>query len=222
MASDVHEHYPGWKTSSRATHRASYIVSRNYNIIPTSPLQKGATFHKPSQSLPDKVTLDQSAMTVMTDFTVVTAYTIFPLETIEAARAKMIHRGVRMLLVVDDQNHILGLITSSDLTSEKPMQVVQTQGIRHSDVMVKDIMTPRERLEVLCMDSLQTAHVGDIVTTLKTHGRQHALVVERAQDRSQILRGMFSVSQISRQLGSQVETAGVASTFAELGAELGR
>jgi CBS-domain-containing membrane protein len=197
-------------------------VSRDYNVIPTSPLQKGATFHKPCQSLPEKVTLDQPAALVMTDFTVVTAYTIFPLETIEAARAKMIHRGVRMLLVVDDLNHILGLITSSDLTSEKPMQVVQTQGIRHSDVMVKDIMTPRERLEVLCMENLQTAHVGDIVTTLKAHGRQHALVVERAQDRSQILRGMFSVSQISRQLGSQVETVGVASTFAELGAELGR
>ena len=197
-------------------------MSRTYNVIPTSPLQKGATFHKPCQSLPEKVSLDQPAATVMTDFTVVTAYTIFPLETIEAARDKMIHRGVRMLLVVDDQNHILGLITSSDLTSEKPMQVVQTQGIRHSDVMVKDIMTPRERLEVLCMENLQTAHVGDIVTTLKTHGRQHALVVERTRDRSQILRGMFSVSQISRQLGSHVETAGVASTFAELGAELGR
>jgi CBS-domain-containing membrane protein len=197
-------------------------VSRNYKVIPTSPLQKGATFHKPRQLLPQQVSLDQPAANVMTDFTVVTAYTIFPLETIEAARAKMIHRGVRMLLVVDDQNHILGLITSSDLTSEKPMQVVQTQGIRHSDVMVKDIMTPREKLEVLCMTDLQTAHVGDIVTTLKTHGRQHALVVERSTDHSQILRGMFSVSQISRQLGAQVETSGVASTFAELGVELGR
>ncbi len=197
-------------------------MSRNYNVIPTSPLQKGATFHKPCQQLPQQVSLDQPAANVMTDFTVVTAYTIFPLETIEAARAKMIHRGVRMLLVVDDQNHILGLITSSDLTSEKPMQVVQTQGIRHSDVMVKDIMTPREKLEVLCMTDLQTAHVGDIVATLKTHGRQHALVVERTTDRSQILRGMFSVSQISRQLGAHVETSGVASTFAELGVELGR
>lgn len=197
-------------------------MSRNYSVIPTSPLQKGATFHKPRQMLPEKVTLDQPAATVMTDFTVVTAYTIFPLENIEAARAKMIHRGVRMLLVVDDQNHILGLITSSDLTSEKPMQVVQTQGIRHSDVMVKDVMTPREKLEVLCMDDLQNAHVGDIVATLKKHGRQHALAVERTSDRSQILRGMFSISQISRQIGTQVETVGVASTFAELGVELGR
>lgn len=197
-------------------------MSRTYNVIPASPLQKGATFHKPRQTLPERVNPEDAAAHVMTDFKIVTAYTIFPLETIEAARAKMIHRGVRMLLVVDDQNHILGLITASDLSSEKPMQVVQTQGIRHSDVMVKDIMTPRERLDVLCLEDLQKACVGDVVHTLRSQGRQHALVVERAEDRSQILRGMFSVSQISRQLGAQVETSGVAHTFAELGAELGR
>jgi CBS-domain-containing membrane protein len=197
-------------------------MERNYNVIPSSPLHKGATFHKPRQALPERVTMDDPMATVMTDFKVVTAYTIFPLETIEAAREKMIHRGVRMLLVVDDTNQILGLITSTDLTSEKPMQVVQTQGIRHSDVMVKDIMTPRERLQVLCIDDLQGARVGDIVTTLKAHGRQHALVVERTLDRAQILRGMFSISQINRQLGTQVETLGVASTFAELGVVLDR
>jgi CBS-domain-containing membrane protein len=197
-------------------------VTRTYKIIPSSPLHKGATFHKPRQDLPERVSLDDPAMSVMTDFKVVTAYTIFPLETIEEARAKMIHRGVRMLLVVDDMNQILGLITATDLTSEKPMQVVQTQGIRHSDVMVKDIMTPRERLEVLCIDDLNTACVGDVVSTLKAHGRQHALAVERTADRGQILRGLFSVSQMSRQLDTHVETVGVARTFAELGAELGK
>lgn len=197
-------------------------MNRTYNLIPSAPLHKGATFHKPRQMLPEQVNMDDPVAAVMTDFKVVTAYTIFPLETIEAAREKMIHRGVRMLLVVDDQNHILGLITSTDLTGEKPMQVVQTQGIRHSDVMVKDIMTPRERLEVLCMDDMQTACVGDIVTTLKTQGRQHALVVERTLDRGQILRGMFSISQINRQLGTQVDVVGVAHTFAELGVVLER
>lgn len=197
-------------------------MNRTYNLIPSAPLHKGATFHKPRQMLPEQVSMDDPVAAVMTDFKVVTAYTIFPLETIEAAREKMIHRGVRMLLVVDDQNHILGLITATDLTGEKPMQVVQTQGIRHSDVMVKDIMTPRERLEVLCMDDMQTACVGDIVTTLKTQGRQHALVVERTLDRGQILRGMFSISQINRQLGTQVDVVGVAHTFAELGVVLER
>lgn len=197
-------------------------MTRTYSPIPTSPLQKGATFHKPRQVMPDHVGDDDPALRVMTDFQIVTAYTIFPLETIEEARAKMIHRGVRMLLVVDDMNQILGLITATDLTGEKPMQVVQNQGIRHSDVMVKDIMTPRERLEVLCMDDVQKACVGDIAATLKAHGRQHALVVDRAGDRSQMLRGMFSVSQIGKLLGARVETIEVARTFAEIGAELAR
>jgi CBS-domain-containing membrane protein len=197
-------------------------MSQTYKTLTSSPMQKGTTFHKPRQELRENVSLDDPASVVMTDFKVVTAYTIFPLETIEDARAKMIHRGVRMLLAVDDQNHILGLITATDLTGEKPMQVVQTQGIRHADVMVKDIMTPREKLETLNVDDLSGAHVGDVVATLKAHGRQHALVVERGADGAQILRGMFSTTQISRQLGAAVETAGVARTFAELGVELGR
>jgi CBS-domain-containing membrane protein len=195
-------------------------MTRSYNPIPSSPLQKGATFRKPRQLLPEQVSADDLALQVMTDFQIVTAYTIFPLESIEDARAKMIHRGVRMLLVVDDMNHILGLITSTDLTGEKPMQVVQHQGIRHSDVMVKDIMTPRERLEVLSMDDVQKARVGDVVATLKAQGRQHALVVERISDRSQVLRGMFSVSQIGKQLGTSVEPIEIARTFAEIGAEI--
>lgn len=197
-------------------------MTRSFTPVPTTPLQKGATFHKPRQVMPEHVSNEDPALQVMTDFQVVTAYTIFPLETIEDARAKMIHRGVRMLLVVDDMNHILGLITATDLTGEKPMQVVQNQGIRHSDVMVKDIMTPRERLEVLCMDDVQKACVGDIAATLTAHGRQHALVVDRAGDRSQMLRGMFSVSQIGKLLGARVETIAVARTFAEIGAELAR
>jgi len=77
--------------------------------------------------------MDTPALEVMTDFSKVTAFTVSPMETIEAARVRMIHHGVRMLLVVDDQNLIMGLITSTYLTSEKPMQV--TQGIRHSDVL---------------------------------------------------------------------------------------
>ena len=197
-------------------------MTQTYNLIPTSPLQKGATFHKPRQVLPQQVSADEPALQVMTDFQIITAYTIFPLETIEDARAKMIHRGVRMLLVVDDMNHILGLITATDLTGEKPMQVVRNQGIRHSDVLVKDIMTPQERLEVLCMDDVRTACVGDVVATLTAHGRQHALVVDRAADRGQMLRGMFSVSQIGALLGSSVEPIAVARTFAEIGAELAR
>lgn len=191
-------------------------MSPAYRVLPVAPLQKGASYVNPRQSVTESVTMDQSALAVMTDFSVVTAQTILPLESIETARTKMIHHGVRMLLVADDQNHILGIITATDLTSERPMRVIQTQGIRHADVLVKDIMTPREKLEVICIDDLQTAKVGDVVATLQGQGRQHALVVERQADRSQILRGMFSASQIGRQLDVTIHTVPVARTFAEI------
>lgn len=197
-------------------------MNASYKILPALPLQKGVTFLRPRQEVPEHVTLDDPALSVMTDFARVTAYTISPLDTIELARTRMVHHGVRMLLVVDEQNVILGLVTSTDLTSEKPMQVIQTQGIRHSDVLVKDIMTPRERLEVLCLDDLHNARVGDVVATLQAQGRQHALVVERQADRSQVLRGLLSASQLGKQLGTPIHTLAIARTFAEIGAELNR
>ena len=132
----------------------------------------------------------------------------------------MIHHGVRSLLVSDDQNHILGIITATDLSSERPMHVIRTQGIRHADVLVKDIMTPRERLEVICMADLTKARVGDVVATLQAQGRQHALVVERREDQSQVMRGLISTSQIGRQLGTTIQTVPVARSFAELGEHL--
>ena len=60
------------------------------------------------------------------------------------------------------------------------------------------------------------AKVGDILATLKASGRQHAMVVEENADGSQTVRGLFSVTQIARQLGVKVKTAEVAKVFAEI------
>lgn len=195
-------------------------MTRSHQPLPIVPLQKGASFHKPFQVSPETVDINAPAMDAMTDFTRTTAYTIFPLEGVEAARAKMIHRGVRLLLVVDNENAILGLITATDLTGEKPMQVTRSQGIPYGDVLVKDVMTPRERLECLCIDDINNASVGSVVATLLKQGRQHAMVVERDTHHAQIVRGLFSISQISRQLGAAMPPLTSASTFADLHQEL--
>lgn len=79
-------------------------MTSNYHVLPVVPLQKGATFVAPRQQVLDEVTMDHPAVSVMTDFAAVTAYTILPLESIEMARTRMIHHGVRSLLVSDDQN----------------------------------------------------------------------------------------------------------------------
>ena len=133
------------------------------------------------------------------------------------ADKRMKRRGVRLLLVVDDHDAIVGLITSTDMHGEKPMQHIQKHGGKHSDILVSDIMTPQSRLDVLCMADVVRAKVGNVVETLKQAGRQHALVVDRVEpDKPQVLRGIFSASQIARQLDMEIQTGTIAKTFAEI------
>jgi hypothetical protein len=89
-------------------------------------------------------------------------------------------------------------------------------GGTHADILVRDVMTVQQELEVSKLEDVQKAKVGDILATLKASGRQHAMVVEENADGSQIVRGLFSATQIARQLGITVKTAEVAKVFAEI------
>ena len=59
-----------------------------------------------------------------------------------------------------------------------------------------------------------------MVSTLKACGRQHALVVEEGGNGDLLLRGIFSASQIARQMGIPLQTTEVARTFAEIEAAI--
>jgi len=194
-----------------------------YLPISSGTLDAGATFHRPAQALPEHVTLDSPALDVMTDLKVVTGVTVDPMASIDAAQQRMLQYGVRLLLVVDAKNAILGLITTTDILGEKPMQIIQTRGGTRGEILVRDIMTPQEKLEVLSMTDVAHAKVGNVVATLASSGRQHALVADKGAPNSpQVVRGIFSTTQLAKQLGTPIHTTEVARTFAELGAHLGK
>ena len=69
---------------------------------------------------------------------------------------------------------------------------------------------------------VKTAAVGDIVATLKQTHRQHALVVTVGADSKQVVCGLFSITQIARQLGAQTQTFELAHTFSEIEAVIAR
>lgn len=71
-------------------------------------------------------------------------------------------------------------------------------------------------IEVMDMDDVRSARVGNIVATLKACRRQHAMAVERDPGGKDTLRGLFSTTQIARQLGTAVQTPETAQTFAEI------
>ena len=196
-------------------------MGRDYQPLPHRPLASGARFQNPSYPS-GRVRLDSQALEVMTDFRQVAAATIDPDAPLDAANRFMIRRGVRLLLVTDDRREILGLITATDILGERPVKFAIDRGVRRQDILVRDIMTPGERLEALWYADLATAEVGHIVATLKATGRQHALVAESADGGTrEMVRGVFSLSQIARQLGIQLAWTEVARTFGEIEAALG-
>ena len=84
-------------------------------------------------------------------------------------------------------------------------------------------MVPHGAIDVLDIDQVMRAEVGHIIATLKESNRQHALVVDRDRlTREEFVRGIFSATQIGRQLGMPIATFDVAHTFAEIEAELAR
>jgi hypothetical protein len=96
------------------------------------------------------------------------------------------------------------------------VQRMHDRAIRRDELIVADVMTPCARLEVIELHDVERACVGQVVASLKSMGRQHALVVERDADGRQRLRGLFSATQIGRQLGEPFPVADVARSFAEV------
>ena len=196
-------------------------MSRAYQPLPQRPLARGARLQNPEPPS-GRVRLDSPALDLMTDLRRVAAATIDPEAPLDAANRFMIRRGVRLLLVTDDRRQILGLITATDILGEGPVRYAIERGVRRQDILVRDIMTPRDRLEVLWYADLVAAELGHVVATLKASGRQHALVSDpTGSGEVETVCGIFSLSQIARQLGVQLAWTEVARTFAEIEAALG-
>jgi len=196
-------------------------MNREYTALTAHSLKMGAGFVRPSQVLPERVTMEDPALSVMTDLKSVSVITVRAKTPMEKAHDKMKRYGVRTLLVLDELDKVLGLLTTTDILGEKPMRFLQHMGGTHADILVRDIMTPQRELEVLNLQDVSSAKVGHVLATLKAAGRQHAMVVEENANGTQAIRGIFSATQIARQLGVQIQITEIARTFAEIEAALG-
>jgi CBS domain-containing protein len=191
-------------------------MDRQYQPLPIRELGANAGFRRPMQPENPRVTAESPATHVMTDLTRTAPATIRPQAPLAGANQFMITRGVRLLLVTDDHENVLGVITATDILSEKPMRVATERGLRRDELAVADVMTPAEEVEAIAFGELPGMHVGHVLETLRRAGRQHALVVEHEAGRVMV-RGIFSISQIARQLGITLPAgAEVARTFSQI------
>jgi predicted transcriptional regulator len=192
------------------------IMSNDYQSLSYGSLPSGTLISNGRPAGSVDVSLDDAAISMMTDFSHTRPFATTANTSIEDIDAKMIACGVRLLFVAERDEVLLGLVTYNDIYGEKPLQYIREHGGKREEITALDIMTPMSRLESLQLSDISRARVGDIVETMKTSGRQHVLVSEEQTDGSQTISGMFSSTQIEKQLKIKIELSPRANTFADL------
>lgn len=188
---------------------------REYAPLIHSALPPDARLADPQPA--PRVSPDDPAVSVMTDLRDVPAATVAPTDTMERAHAYMIRLGVRFLFVVEAGGPLAGVITATDVLGGKPMRFLQGRALTHAEILVADVMTPAAALEAVGIREVEQMRVGHVVATLRAVGRQHLIVAGGER-----VCGLFSLWQVARQLGVEVQAHEVARTFADIEAVLAR
>ena len=191
------------------------MTRTTYPALPTGRVASEGCFLT-SSHVPMPVRIDSPALQVMTDLTRLPAAIICRSAFVHEAHQAMIHRGVRMLFVTNEDRQLEGIITASDLLGERAMQAMNRYELTREELRVEHIMTAADALETIELAMVTRAEVGHVVATLQACGRQHTFVVDRNVAGRQIICGVFSATQIARQLGAPVHAGEIAHTFAEI------
>lgn len=174
-------------------------------------LQANLPIERPEEP-PELVHFHDPAMLVFTDFSRVYPVTITADRSIDYALHKMKNAGVRLLIVVNKKHRMTGLIGADQIMGDEPVRLAEDKQMDHGQITVAMLMQPQKDIRVLEMSHLRDARVGHIVATLHGLEQKHMLVVDQG-----VVRGLFSASQISKQLGRNiVETEVPAHSLAEM------
>ncbi|MFC1603297.1 CBS domain-containing protein [Pseudomonadota bacterium] len=192
-------------------------MARMYKALSCSLIAQGSTVAREARDRKINLSLNDPAMYVMTDFNIMPPFAIGPTASIDAANAKMIASGIRMLFVTGSDGTLFGIVTANDVLGEKPVRYLHEHSGTREDIMTQDIMTPHSELQALKLLDVEMSTVGDVIETMKKLQRQHVLVVETSETKSgESIRGLFSSTQITRQTGVEIPISERANSFADI------
>jgi predicted transcriptional regulator len=193
----------------------------SHSILPTFRFPPGTSIAQSQVQQFRPVTAQSPALEVMTDLTQVRAATVAPGSALAQAEQSMIHQGVRLLFVVRSMPSVDGIIAAGDLHGERPMRLVHQRSVKYEELTVEDVMTPLSAIDAVDYGALRHASVAELVDTLVHSGQQHLLVIEHASAAAPVrIRGIISKTQVERQLGAQLLSSEIATSFSEIGKAL--
>jgi len=174
---------------------------------PSYRLQSGAAITAPRsvRSAPEHhlVRPSDSAARAMTDFATSPAFTISADCAIDDALDEMFRRGVRALLVLGDDEALIGLITSYDIQGGRPQQYLESHpACRPEEVRVGEVLTPCGQWSTIDAHWVQSARIEDVLEIFRSTDAPYLIVLEAPNETAErFLRGIISRSRLERQLG---------------------
>lgn len=179
-------------------------MPKTYQVLPTLHLNANSPYFHTGE-LPELIHIDEPALNVMLDYKHTRAITIDPNAPIMDASIEMKACGVHLLLVTDEEGRVVGLISSEDILGEKPVKITREKHISRADMKVRMVMTKQEEIIAIDYEVLRLAKVANVIQTLKQAKQHYALVIEIVpHTQAQIVRGLFSLSQLSKQLAINI------------------
>lgn len=186
-------------------------------VLPTIPLQPNSGYARPPEP-PLVIHLDDPALDIMINFEKTNANTTEAKTPIDEALKKMRASDVHVLLVIDNKEKIIGIISSEAILGQEPMRLMQTMAMPREKITVKMLMIPQGKITTFDAYELRHAKVGHIIYTLQELKQHYALIVNVApKTKKHTICGLFSSHYMSNQLGQDVtKGASEAHSLAEL------
>lgn len=179
---------------------------KSYHPLSTIHLAPENHYSHPPQP-PEVIHLNDPALHVMLDFRYHQPVTVSPNMSIDEALQELKSHNIPVLLVIDsDDENVVGIITAEDILGEKPVKLIQEGRMRRADIPISMVMTPQNEIAAFDVEHLRHAKVGNIIQTLHLL-KQHTLLVIKYDEHhpdQQMVRGLFSSSMISKQLGEDI------------------
>lgn len=161
----------------------------------------------------DSLSAEDPAALIMTDFSQTAPLTLTRDVALDAAHVAMRDRYVRSALITDSHGHFVGLLTLADINSHRVLALATGRGQTRADLTAGDLMTPRNSLSGITLQTLGHSRIGDCLNTLERDGRQHLLITDPLKGD---ICGIISASDIARALHRPVEIPRIAETFGQV------
>ncbi|MCW8884362.1 MAG: CBS domain-containing protein [Motiliproteus sp.] len=136
--------------------------------------------------------LADPATKAVTDFLSHPPLTLEHRTAIKKAKEKMAENQTDFAMVCDDDGNFCGGVCRSDLDTSKQKNYSLRDGL-----IVRDVMTPKQKMFALSVADLRVSSIGDLLRTLEPIEAQNVLVIFHSNNTDKFI-GVISVRELAR------------------------